>query len=872
MAGIVEKARDVIASATGVGGPALTKAQQGRLLIRGYPETFTNARGQGRARIRFGLDVAPMPRKVDFTNKRWAACFAPYDAARDTAVSYEIFRTATGGRVAEWRLPKPVPLPFEGMRTPDSNAPPYSGHLDVELGALEDGCHHLIVHAQNGTPSEPIHFLVRSDIDALGRRTTLVAYPTFTLQAYNFTGGMSFYVPKQRDMPGMRRISLQRPLGTGLSELHQVGVSAAVEQAVGACGVAYSVTDNQDLHLHQEILDGAELLIITGHAEYITHEIRTAIEAFIARGGNMLVLSGNTFDAQVNYVNGRLDYFDPVGKLIDKTPDPKKRTGRYISSNIRRVIDPLLGLTWRYGGFPPTRNFPVESAPQFGVDAKSFAASSGVWVGEPNHPIFAGLGLERGAIVGAEETVQDLEIDGVPVDRLGNVDHGTAGANFAHTRVLGGALVQQWSRPRPLQRRHARLRSIGTVVEHRMPGPDGAPQGGIVLNFGSPGWSRAAGGESVPARIVCNAIGYLARTAPIGAPSDMDNFEPLSNDYPAKWRDADGTAPAGTVMLTSVSRTGSMMVNALLDAHPGIAMCYDIVPKPLSGPLKEVVNALAEGIRETGPEACQDVNDIAAFDALRALLKDRPFGDGLNYLLGACRRSSIPPSHVLSALKALARGKPITHGADAPRRHPREIKTPADRLLVAKYLLAMKLRLRRRGAEGGRAPVMSGMKTTLTVEQLLKEFPDGRIVLVVRDPRDVAVSQLKRQMAENVRDVATRWTKLYGDARATIEAHPDRVLALRYEDVVGEPGKTLPRLCAFLGLERIALHEVLRQNAEVFSVKDAFDSGTQQWWTSDLTRDRLAGWRKALSSAQVKRIDEICGGAMAYYGYRQFGG
>jgi len=127
-------------------------------------------------------------------------------------------------------------------------------------------------------------------------------------------------------------------------------------------------------------------------------------------------------------------------------------------------------------------------------------------------------------------------------------------------------------------------------------------------------------------------------------------------------------------------------------------------------------------------------------------------------------------------------------------------------------------------------------------------------------------------MAENVRDVATRWTKLYGDARATIEAHPDRVLALRYEDVVGEPGKTLPRLCAFLGLERIALHEVLRQNAEVFSVKDAFDSGTQQWWTSDLTRDRLAGWRKALSSAQVKRIDEICGGAMAYYGYRQFGG
>jgi hypothetical protein len=87
------------------------------------------------------------------------------------------------------------------------------------------------------------------------------------------------------------------------------------------------------------------------------------------------------------------------------------------------------------------------------------------------------------------------------------------------------------------------------------------------------------------------------------------------------------------------------------------------------------------------------------------------------------------------------------------------------------------------------------------VDELLAVWPDARFVVLVRDGRDVALS-LKRMPfgPNNAWAAAQWWARGIRAGRRAYEAHPDRVLVVRYEDVVARPSEELARVCAFLGL------------------------------------------------------------------------
>jgi Sulfotransferase family len=100
----------------------------------------------------------------------------------------------------------------------------------------------------------------------------------------------------------------------------------------------------------------------------------------------------------------------------------------------------------------------------------------------------------------------------------------------------------------------------------------------------------------------------------------------------------------------------------------------------------------------------------------------------------------------------------------------------------------------------------------LVFVDLLRLFPRCRAIQTVRDPRAVVASLLR--VGERYRlkgltppefvadlDAAMRFTRESIDAgfRAW-RAFPDRVLTVRYEDLVTRPGAAVVRLCEFLGL------------------------------------------------------------------------
>jgi hypothetical protein len=66
------------------------------------------------------------------------------------------------------------------------------------------------------------------------------------------------------------------------------------QQWLEANDYAYDALSDLDLHRDPHALDGVKVLFIVGHSEYWTHEAMQRVREFLASGGNVVCLSGNT--------------------------------------------------------------------------------------------------------------------------------------------------------------------------------------------------------------------------------------------------------------------------------------------------------------------------------------------------------------------------------------------------------------------------------------------------------------------------------------------------------------------------------------------------------------------------------------------------
>lgn len=89
------------------------------------------------------------------------------------------------------------------------------------------------------------------------------------------------------------------------------------------------------------------------------------------------------------------------------------------------------------------------------------------------------------------------------------------------------------------------------------------------------------------------------------------------------------------------------------------------------------------------------------------------------------------------------------------------------------------------------------------VERLFAEFPDARVVHLVRDPRDRYASVRRRhgQDLSRVGAATGRWLSSTRAAMRNAARHPDHYLVVRYEDLATDPQSTLRVVCGFAGLE-----------------------------------------------------------------------
>nr|WP_315393652.1 N,N-dimethylformamidase beta subunit family domain-containing protein [uncultured Duganella sp.] len=349
-------------------------------------------------------------------------------------------------------------------------------------------------------PEAAALFVVRG----AGAGRLLVKLPLATWHAYNHSGGGCFYdqPPRSDDPPGAR-LSLRRPGGgTGGAVFgapdHYDARSPRQSFAhwdgpfirwLLRNGYQPEFCTDFDLHADPGLCRRYRLLAGAGHDEYWSGPTRDHVEAFIADGGNAAFFGANLCWWRIHYV-------DDGRAMVCHQGGPRgARDHWWPAGGVGRPEDALGGASYRHGGGwwdGPRR-------------------AGGYVVHDADHWVYAGTGLRRGDVFGADTRppLIGYECDGAPLEmahplpRLAR-DAAACGTPAGYRLLASSVLGPDWQEL-PARERHA----AGEGVHAACMGIYTA--GGTVFSAGTTDWAQVLDGGASPCveRITANVLDRL---------------------------------------------------------------------------------------------------------------------------------------------------------------------------------------------------------------------------------------------------------------------------------------------------------------------------------------------------------------------------
>jgi hypothetical protein len=278
---------------------------------------------------------------------------------------------------------KPGPAPQRDLPTGRVEAA-WDPSLEIVIpGDWASGMYTAVLRPIVGNPAY-VPFIVKAAPE--NPAPILFVSAALTWQAYNTWGGANLYDASTADSPEISRgrravqVSFDRPY-----ELHQ---GAGYQQRWELPFVRWQERDavdtdyaaDLDLELDPGILGDRRLVVFAGHHEYWSRSMRTALEAAIATGTNVLFLSANELYWQVRLESS------PLG--------PARRVTCYKSARLDPVALTRPELTtcrWR------ERPVDDPEAPVVGQMYGHIVRRPGDWVASStDHWLYDGTGLRDG--------------------------------------------------------------------------------------------------------------------------------------------------------------------------------------------------------------------------------------------------------------------------------------------------------------------------------------------------------------------------------------------------------------------------------------------------------------------------------------------
>ena len=280
--------------------------------------------------------------------------------------------------------------------------------------------------------------------------------------------------------------------------------------------------------------------------------------------------------------------------------------------------------------------------------------------------------------------------------------------------------------------------------------------------------------------------------------------------------DLEDLAKPAPFFIVGAQRSGTTMMRLMLNRHPEIAVPFESGFIPVFVPLLERYGDLSR--REN---ARRLLEDIAAYP----LQRDR----------GGLIKN---PETILK--------QPITTYAD-----------------LIDAIFTVDARARHKVRWGDKTP---SYVTDLDV--LWSLFPKCRIVHLVRDGRDVALSNRNVEWGIHSLPRAAadwRWKTTLGRKVGAVVA--EHYLELKYEDLVLDPERSLRRVCAFLDatFDPVMLDYHLEASAEL-------PERSRSWHRNSVRPPDPAlvfGWKRRMSVADRIIFQQVAGDALDLFGYER---
>ena len=221
-----------------------------------------------------------------------------------------------------------------------------------------------------------------------------IVYPDYTVLAYNAYGGNSLYkkpfpIPGEmsssivsEDRPSISNINLRTFYTTAIffNEITNLGYSPAVP-----------LTNT----LMDETTDWMNLkvVLLTGHDEYWTRNLRRKIDLFVTNGGALGVFSGNT-----GY------------RILEKKNKIIRRIKHWDEEYPTELS---IGLSTRFGALPAKQKIRYDRLAKAGFLSRKDLL--GMKVILSSHPVFYDTNLIKGDVFGSKSSLIYHEIDGAPL-------------------------------------------------------------------------------------------------------------------------------------------------------------------------------------------------------------------------------------------------------------------------------------------------------------------------------------------------------------------------------------------------------------------------------------------------------------------------
>lgn len=270
--------------------------------------------------------------------------------------------------------------------------------------------------------------------------------------------------------------------------------------------------------------------------------------------------------------------------------------------------------------------------------------------------------------------------------------------------------------------------------------------------------------------------------------------------------------PDPLLLIGGCPRSGTTLLRNMLDAHPELAV----------------------------PVESQVVIDVLAEGAVAGSLSDLP---------AIWRRIRAHPNFAAWGLAdeevaAELRGRPADSYAE-----------------LIRALLAAYARAQEKSHSAHKAPGHARL-----FHRLGELFPRSRMAMVVRDPREVAMSlSVQAFSTGGLVRAAIVWRNHARAARLARQVRGgERPLEVRYERLVGDPADELKRVCDQVGLEydeRMLDH-----------TRGHVDGGAHHGTSGQPIRADLRRWREEMRPSEVALVEAIAGEEMELAGYRRVAG